>query len=148
VPIGGGGLAAGLASYFADQKKVQVIGCQPKNASEMYDSLIANRIVPPSNLNTIADASAGGIEANSATFTICKNLVSGFELLDEEAIKIAVAFAMKYHLRIIEPSAALPIAALLGSKKYSGKNVVLVLTGKKINEQLLKEIISDYGHHY
>jgi threonine dehydratase len=101
-----------------------------------------------SDLNTIADASAGGIEANSATFTICKNLVSGFELLDEEAIKIAVAFAMKYHLRIIEPSAALPIAALLGSKKYSGKNVVLVLTGKKINEQLLKEIISDYGHHY
>lgn len=55
---------------------------------------------------------------------------------------------MKYHLKVIEPTAALPVAALLNSTKYKGKNVVLVLTGKKISEQLLTEIINQYGDYY
>jgi len=148
VPIGGGGLASGICSYFSEGEKVETIGCQPNNASEMCDSIKQGAIVRPSTLQTIADAAAGGIEAGSATFTICKNLISRFEIVDEEAIKKAVAFVMKYHLKIIEPTAALPIAALLNSAKYKGKNVVLVLTGKKINEQLLTEIIDQYGDYY
>lgn len=146
-PIGGGGLISGLCSYFADDK-VKVIGCQPVNASEMYESVECGKIVPPSTLPTIADATAGGVEANSLTFDICKNQLDGFELIEENEIKKAIAFIVRYHQTIIEPGAALPVAALLQSNKYKGKNVVLVLTGKKINHQLLTNIIDNYGNSY
>lgn len=146
-PIGGGGLMSGLCSYF-NNEKVKVIGCQPVNASEMYESVKYGKIVPPSTLSTIADATAGGIEANSLTFDICKNQLDGFELIEENEIKKAIAFIVQHHQTIIEPGAALPVAALLHSKKYKGKNVVLVLTGKKINHNLLREIIENYGDNY
>lgn len=148
VPIGGGGLISGIASYYADNNAVNVIGCQPVNAAEMYHSVKKGTIVPPSILNTISDASAGGIETDAITFDICKNLVSNFELVEEEAIKKALAFIVKYHQTIIEPASALTVAPLLNSKKYAGKNVVLVLTGKKININLLTEILQSYGNYY
>jgi len=146
-PIGGGGLISGLCSYF-DGDKVEVIGCQAANAPEMYESVKTGSIVPPSIVPTIADAAAGGIEANSLTFDICKKQLGGFELAGEDEIKDAVAFIVKYHQTIIEPGAALPVAALLRSKKYEGKNVVLVLTGKKINHALLTDILDNYGNSY
>jgi threonine dehydratase len=145
VPIGGGGLISGICSYFSDFNNIEVIGCQPKNACEMYDSINQNKIVAPSKKHTIADASAGGIEKNSITFDICKKHISNFEILDEETIKKAVAFMIKYHDTEIEPTAAIPIAAMLNSKQYKNETVVLVLTGKKINKELLNEILSTYG---
>ncbi|WP_108808658.1 threonine ammonia-lyase [Aquimarina spinulae] len=147
-PVGGGGLASGVSTYFSTNDNVSVIGCQPKNASEMYLSIKQNGIVPPSTLSTIADASAGGIENNAITYDICKKHLSGFEIIEEEDIKKAVAFMLKYHKVEIEPTAALPVAALLQNKAYHGKNVVLVLTGKKIDNQLLTQIMVKYGDYY
>ena len=146
-PVGGGGLISGLCSYFSDTD-VKVIGCQPNNASEMYDSVKQGNIVSPSSLSTISDATAGGIEDDSLTFEICENQLDGFELIEEEKIKEAVSFVLKHHHTIIEPGAALSVSALLNSKKYKGKNVVLVLTGKKIEYKLLTEIIHSYGSSY
>lgn len=147
-PIGGGGLISGICSYFSEHKNVDVVGCQPINASEMYDSIKQNRIVPPSTLHTIADAAAGGIEANALTFEICKKHLCGITLIKEETIKKAVALLYKYHHTSIEPTAALPIATLLKDRTYRNKNVVLVLTGKKINQNLLNQINEHYGDCY
>ena len=148
VPIGGGGLASGISSYFGTNSKIAVIGCQPRNASEMYQSIQQNTIVAPSTLSTIADAAAGGIEDNAVTFEICKKELSDFEIIEEEDIKKAVAFVMKYHQIEIEPTSALPIAALLQSKKYQGKTVTLIVTGQKIHNQLLTQIMAKYGDYY
>ncbi|WP_299438393.1 pyridoxal-phosphate dependent enzyme [uncultured Aquimarina sp.] len=148
VPIGGGGLISGIASYFKTNDNVDVIGCQPTNASEMYLSVKQGRIVSPSTLETISDATAGGIEEDAITYTICKKLITHFELSEEEAIKKAVAFMIKYHQTIIEPAGALPVSILLNTKKFANKNVVLVLTGKKINTLLLTEILNSYGNYY
>jgi len=147
-PIGGGGLISGLCAYFQEASSVEVVGCQPKNAAEMYESVIQNKIVPPSTLPTISDATAGGLEEGSITFDICKNHLNGYELIDEEEIKKAVAFVVKYHHTLIEPASALPVAALLNSPNYQGKNVVLVLTGKKIDAAMLTEIMIAYGDYY
>lgn len=146
-PIGGGGLIAGLCSYFHNTA-TNVVGCQPLNTSEMHSSVVNGEIVPPSTLPTIADATAGGIEADSLTFGICKKQLHYFELILEEEIKEAVAFVVKHHQTIIEPGAALPVAALLRSQKYKGKKVALVLTGKKIEHKLLTDILENYGSNY
>lgn len=148
VPIGGGGLASGVCSYFEEGNTVSVIGCQPIHAAEMYDSIQQQRIVPPSTQTTIADASAGGIEANAITFEICKQHLTRVELVAEEALKEAVGHLLRYHQTIVEPTAALPVASLLQSQKYQGKKVVLVLTGRKINDALLTEIQEEYGNNY
>lgn len=145
VPIGGGGLISGLASYFSLNRKVNVVGCQPENAAELYHSLKAGFIVDPSELDTISDATAGGLEEGSITVDICKKYVSDIELCSEEEIKKAVVFLAKYHQTMVEPGASLSVACLLGSKKYKGKTVVLILTGKKINVELFNEILSKYG---
>lgn len=148
VPIGGGGLISGISSYFSENENVAVVGSQPQNASEMVESIKANKIVAPSTLTTIADAAAGGIEKDSLTFTICKKHLSTIETIEEEDIKKAVAFLYKYHDTTVEPTAALPVATLLTSDTFRDKNVVLVLTGKKINKELLNEINEDYGDSY
>ncbi|CAL2103098.1 Pyridoxal-phosphate dependent enzyme [Tenacibaculum sp. 190130A14a] len=147
-PIGGGGLISGLCCYFKDTSHVKVIGCQAENASEMYRSVKLNSIVQPSIEKTIADAVAGGIEHDSLTFPIIKEHISGFEIISEINIKRAVAFIANHHQILIEPSAALPVAALLNNKTYKNKNVVLVVTGKKINMELLTEILNKYGNYY
>jgi threonine dehydratase len=143
-PIGGGGLISGLCSFF-DDENVQVIGCQPENACEMKDSVEKGFIVAPSTKETIADATAGGIEKDSLTYEICKNQLNGFELVSEKQIQQAVAFMANEHQCIIEPGAALPVAVLLNSSDYQNKNVVLVLTGKKIDSQLLTKILIEHG---
>lgn len=143
-PVGGGGLASGLSLYFSNTN-TKVIGCQPENASEMYQSILKNKIVPPSTLTTIADAAAGGVEKEALSFSICKEHLSGFEILNEKAIKNAVAFLVKHHQLIVEPTAALPVAALLQNKTFTkAQNIVLILTGKKIDFNLLKEILNTY----
>ncbi len=144
-PVGGGGLISGLCSYFHNTK-VKVIGCQPENASEMYDSIKLGKIVNPSSLSTISDATAGGIEANSLTFEICRQKLHRIDLVGEKEIKDAISIMIKHHHTIIEPGAALPVAALLRGKKFEGQKVVLVLTGKKIRHSLLTEIINSNGN--
>ena len=146
-PVGGGGIISGICSYFSDTD-VKVIGCQPENADEMYQSVEKGEIVPPSELHTISDATAGGIEDDSLTYHTCKKYLNGFELVSEESIKEAVAFVANYHHSLIEPGAALSVAAMLKSEAYKGKNVVLVLTGKKIDRRLLAKILADYGNNY
>lgn len=146
-PVGGGGVISGLASYFSEDK-VDVIGCQPENASEMFQSVEKGEIVPPSKLHTISDATAGGIEEDSLTYHICKKHLNGFEIVSETSIKEAVAFVANYHHSLIEPGAALSVAAILKSRNYKGKNVVLVLTGKKIDRRLLVNILAEYGNNY
>ncbi len=148
VPIGGGGLISGIATYYSEKDGVEVIGCQPVNAAEMVDSINLGHIVAPSAMDTISDATAGGIEQGAITFDICQQYVKSYELTSEEDIKKALAFIVKYHHTLIEPACALTIAPLLHSDKYSGKIVVCVLTGKKINVDLLTEILQAYGHHY
>ncbi|MDH7448176.1 pyridoxal-phosphate dependent enzyme [Aquimarina sp. 2201CG14-23] len=148
VPIGGGGLISGIASYFKTHNKIDVIGCQPINAAEMYFSVKQGHILPPSTVETISDATAGGIEEDAITYTICKSLIKNFELSEEEPLKKAIAFMIKYHQTIIEPASALSVSTILNTKKYANQNVVLVLTGKKINTPLLTEILNTYGNCY
>ncbi|MFA8342666.1 MAG: threonine/serine dehydratase [Rhodothermaceae bacterium] len=148
VPVGGGGLIAGISGWFSENEKVSVIGCQPVNASEMADSVKEGNIVPPKTTDTIADATAGGIEEDSLTFDFCRKYVSDFTLITEEEIKKAIAFMVVHHHTLVEPGAALSVAAALKNSDLTNKTVVLVITGKKINPDLLTNIMSSYDSDY
>ena len=89
VPVGGGGLISGIALYLkAARPDIKIVGVQPRNASEMAASLDKGEIVPPSEEFTISDGTAGGLDPETITLDICRELVDEFILVEElEIIK-------------------------------------------------------------
>ena len=144
VPLGGGGLASGVAGCLkARGKAAEVIGCQPKNSPVMHDSIRAGRIVERRSLPTLSDGTAGGIEPGSITFDLCRRLLDDIVLVEEEEIRQAVRLILERHHLLIEGAAALAVSAFLRSPgRYQNRAVVLILTGARIDPQSLQEILS------
>ncbi len=143
-PVGGGGLISGIAGFLKTRNKdITIIGCQPVNSPVMYESIKAGRVLALKSLPTISDGTAGGIEPDTITFNICRDLVDKFILLSEQEIKSALKLILIKHYLLIEGAAALPVAAFLKNKdNFARQNVVLVISGAKISIANLKEIIS------
>jgi threonine dehydratase len=145
IPIGGGGLISGIASYIkAVSPNTKIIGCQPENDAHMFKSIQAGRILDPEGLPTLSDATAGGMEKDSITFDICREHVDDYVILNEKEIGEAILFLMKNQYMMVEGGAALSTAALLKSgKAYEGKNVVCIVSGKKISYEVVQKLISE-----
>ncbi|MEM0296850.1 MAG: threonine/serine dehydratase [Zestosphaera sp.] len=143
VPVGGGGLVSGIATYLKNViPDVRVVGVQPENSAVMYHSLRAGRILSVESKPTLADGVAGGVEENSITFDLCKRYVDDFVLTSEAEIAGTIKLMLEKHHMLIEGSAALPIAAYLRDPTaYRGKRVVLVVTGCRIDLKTLKKIL-------
>lgn len=144
IPVGGGGLMSGVAGYLKTiDPGIEIIGCQPENSPVMYESVKAGRIIEMESLPTLSDGTAGGLEKGSLTFNICKSCVDEFILVSEDEIKDAIKLVLQKSYMLIEGAAALSVASFLKVKeKYRGKNIVLILTGKKISFDDLKRIIN------
>lgn len=143
VCVGGGGLIGGIAGYLKVQdKNIEILGCQPENSAVMYESTKAGRIVEVASLPTLSDGSAGGLEPGAITFEICRDYVDDFILVSEEEIKDAILFILEKHHMIIEGAAAVAVASFLKRKhQFTGKHVVLLISGAKISMDTLKKIL-------
>jgi len=142
VPVGGGGLISGIGSYLkAIDKNISIIGCQPVNSPVMYESLQAGRILLLDSKPTLSDGTAGGIEQDSITYEICRQVIDDFILISEKEIISALKICLEKHFMLVEGAGALSIAAFMKIKeRFSGKNVVLVVSGSKVSMATLKEI--------
>jgi len=145
VPVGGGGLISGIAGYLKTvDKTIHIIGCQPENSAVMYESIKAGKIIEMVSRPTIADGTAGGIEPGSLTFDICREAVDDYLLVSEKDIQTAIRLMIEQHQMLIEGAAALSVACLLKDKdRFKDKNSVLIISGKKITLDLLKEILNE-----
>ncbi len=143
VPVGGGGLIAGIAGYLKTRNPdVQIIGCQPENSAVMHASLQAGKILDMESLPTISDGSAGGIEQGSITFDLCKEYVDDFILVSEDEIKESLLHILKNHHILVEGSAVLSVASLIKFKqRFEWKTVVLILSGAKISLEHLQTVL-------
>jgi len=144
VPVGGGGLISGIAGYLKTvSPDTKIIGCQPENSHVMYDSVKAGEIVEVECPESISDGTAGGVEEGSLTFDICRDEVDGFVLVTEEEIAEALRLVLRKEHMMIEGAAALSVAAYLKTMRgYKGKSVALVLSGNKLDFDVLRRIIS------
>ena len=135
VPVGGGGLAAGVAGWFsARDAATRVVGCQPENSDVMAASVAAGRIVEQESLPTLAAAAAGGIEPGSITFALCRDLVDSWIRITEQEIADAMGLVGRVTGFAVEGAAALTVAAMLKSPRMvAGKIVVLVISGGNTN---------------
>ena len=146
VPIGGGGLISGIGSYLKSVKPaIKVIGCQPENAAEMFDSLKSGKITEASKQETIADGTAGGLDPNTITFEFCQKYVDEVVLVSEDEIAKAVYLLHKFHSIKVEPAAALSVASILKHAARLGtKKNIAVLSGSKITDERHSAIIQKF----
>lgn len=146
VPVGGGGLIAGISIAVKSQKPtVQVIGVQSQASPVMFESLKAGKIVPAHRHEryTIAEGLSGGIEKGSITFTVAQQYVDEVMLVREESIRQAVYLLWKNGGQVVEGSGAVGVAMLLENKEaFAGKTMALVITGGNIDDSLFKGILA------
>jgi threonine dehydratase len=144
VPIGGGGLIAGVAvAAKAISPQVQVIGVQPEASPAAYLSLRDGRPYEEYDAApTIADGLAGGF--GRLPFEIASHLIDEIVLVSEEEIRVAIFTLLDLAQLVVEGSGAVGIAALLtGKVNLAGRKVVAVLTGANIDTSLLFEIMGE-----
>lgn len=145
VPVGGGGLMAGMAGYLKRiNEKIEVIGCQPARSPVMAESVKAGKIIEMESKPTLSDGTAGGIEPGSITFPLCRDYVDDFIIASELEIKHAMRLLLEKHYMVVEGAAALAVACFIKEKeRFKDKNVVLVLTGKKVSTDIIKQILCE-----
>jgi threonine dehydratase/very-short-patch-repair endonuclease len=132
-PVGGGGLIAGTAlaaHYFSDNCKV--IGGEPMEADDAYRSLISGKIETNNSFHTIAD----GLRTHlgNRNFPIIQKYVDKIIRVEEDEIINAMKLIWERMKIIIEPSCAVPFAAVLKNKEeFKNKNVGIILSGGNVD---------------
>jgi threonine dehydratase len=133
VPVGGGGLLSGSAiATSALSPSTRVIGAEPENADDAYRSFHAGRIIPVTAANTIADGLRTSL--GTLTFPIIKKRVFDILTVSEEAIIIAMRTIWERMKIIVEPSAVVPLGAILTHKSiFTDKKVGIILSGGNVD---------------
>ncbi len=132
-PVGGGGLLGGtalLAHYW--NPNIEVLGAEPKGADDAYRSFKAGRLIPQTGPNTIADGLLTSLGV--LNFEIIKKHVKDIMLTSDSEIIDAMRLIYERMKIIIEPSCAVPLAALLAKKeRFAGKKVGIILSGGNVD---------------
>jgi len=144
VPIGGGGLIAGIGLWAkAVKPDLRLIGVQPAASPPMYAHLETGSTEPMPIAPTIADGVAGNIERTSITWKLCRKLVDEVVLVEEDAITAAMRWALEVQHILLEGSAALGIAALQpGILDTTDRRVTVVTTGRNVTAETLRGLLS------
>ncbi|WP_414664711.1 pyridoxal-phosphate dependent enzyme [Horticoccus sp. 23ND18S-11] len=132
-PVGGGGLLAGTSlAAKALRPTITVMATEPEEASDTARSFRAGQIVPLERTTTIADGLRTTIGAPN--FAIARQWVDGVATVSEEAIIAAMRTIWETLKIVIEPSAAVPYAAVLEKKvPVAGRQVGLILSGGNVD---------------
>lgn len=132
-PVGGGGLLSGTAIAATElSPNIRVIGVEPAGADDAYRSLAAGSIIPSLQPQTIADGLLTSL--GDLTFPIIRDRVEQIVTVSEEAIVAAMKFIWERAKLIVEPSAAVPIAALWEQRvDLSGLRVGVILSGGNVD---------------
>lgn len=132
-PVGGGGLLAGTAlSAKAMSPHTRVIGAEPEAVDDAARSLRDGCIHPPTNAYTIADGLRTFL--GDVNFPIIREYVSDIVTVSEEAIVAAMRLIWERMKIIIEPSAAVPVAALVEHPDlFRGLRIGIVLSGGNVD---------------
>ncbi len=143
VPIGGAGLAAGMAvALKAALPRVAIVGVEPAQAAGFTAALAAGRPTPIECRPTLADGLAVGCVGQCA-FATAAPLIDRVVTVSEDAIALAILRLMELEKTVVEGAAAAALAALLDGQLAAlrGRRVALVLSGGNIDMTVLGRII-------
>lgn len=141
VPIGGGGLAAGLSTVF-DQlsPKTKIIGVEPLGAPSMKTAIDNGKICALSSIDKFVDGAAVK-QVGQLNFDICRHLLDDIILVPEGKVCTTILRLYNEEAMVVEPAGALTIAALDFYKhKIKNKNIVCIVSGSNNDIERTAEI--------
>jgi threonine dehydratase len=141
VPIGGGGLIAGIAlAVKALSPSVRIVGVQAAGAASMVRSLESERVITIDRPETIADGIRVG-RPGDLTFGVVSRLVDACVTVEDREITEAVVQTMEKSKVVAETGGVAAIAALIAGKVPNAKRVCAIVSGGNIDLNLLARII-------
>lgn len=152
VPVGGGGLIAGIAAYVkAIAPATRIIGVEPGDSNAMQASLKAGRRVTLPHVNIFADGVAVR-QVGRETFRLCRELVDEMVLVDTDEICAAIKDIYEDTRTVVEPSGALALAGAkrwLARRRAKGRTVVAIACGANMNFDRLRFVAerAELGEH-
>lgn len=141
VPIGGGGLAAGVGSYFKQlSPDTKIIGVEPEGAPAMKESFKQGKNVTLEHINKFVDGAAVK-RVGDLNFTICSEILEDIVLVPEGKVCSTIIKLYNEEAIVVEPAGSLTISALDYYKdQIKGKNVVCVVSGSNNDLGRMDEI--------
>lgn len=142
VPVGGGGLIAGVASAVKQLRPdIRIVGVQAENAAPFLPSLQAGEVRTVRTTPTIADGIAVGTPGR-LTFAIVRDLVDDVVTVSDDETASALLVLLERAKLVVEPAGAVGIAALLAGKVPNPGTTVAVLSGGNIDPLMMERVIS------
>ncbi|MBI1342244.1 MAG: threonine ammonia-lyase [Terrimonas sp.] len=141
VPVGGGGLSAGVGAYFKTYSPgTQLIGLEPEGAPSMFKALQAGHPVLLDSIDSFVDGAAVK-RVGDVTFPICREVLDDMHLVPEGKICSTILQLYNEDAIVVEPAGALSIAALDDyAAAIRGKKVVCVVSGSNNDIDRMQEI--------
>lgn len=143
VPVGGGGLLAGIASYVKQlQPKIKIIGVEPEEAPSLYEALKKGRRVSLKQVGIFADGAAVR-QIGKETFRVAKECVDDMVLVSSDEICAAIKDVFDDTRSILEPAGALAVAGLkkhIEHGKLVKRDLVAINSGANINFDRLRHV--------
>ncbi|MBU3714191.1 MAG: threonine ammonia-lyase IlvA [Ferruginibacter sp.] len=140
-PVGGGGLCAGVGSYFKQHSpNTCIVGLEPEGAPSMLEALKAGGPVTLDHIDRFVDGAAVK-RVGEITFNICNQLLDKMHLVSEGKICSTILSLYNEEAIVVEPAGALTIAALDDfAEEIKGKNVVCIIGGGNNDIDRMQEI--------
>lgn len=141
IPVGGGGLAAGVGSYFKTfSPATKMIGVEPEGAPSMTAALEAGHPVTLENIERFIDG-ASVKRVGDLTFQICKDVLDNMALVPEGKVCSTILKLYNEDALVVEPAGAMSIAVLDAfADEIRGKNVVCIISGSNNDIDRMQEI--------
>jgi threonine dehydratase len=141
IPVGGGGLSAGIGSYFKTYSpKTKIIGLEPEGAPSMYEALKAGHPVTVENIDRFVDGAAVK-RVGDVTFSICKDVLDDMHFVNEGKICSTILKLYNEDAIVVEPAGALSIASLDDyADEIKGKVIVCIVSGSNNDIDRMQEI--------
>lgn len=141
IPVGGGGLAAGVGSYFKMiSPATKIIGIEPEGAPSMMAALEAGHPVTLENIERFVDG-ASVKRVGDLTFSLCKEVLNGMRLVPEGKVCSTILKLYNEEALVVEPAGAMSIAALdFFAEDIKDKNVVCIVSGSNNDIDRMQEI--------
>lgn len=141
IPVGGGGLAAGVGAYFKQMNpQTKIIGVEPAGAPSMKKSFEAGKVTALENIDKFVDGAAVQ-KVGEITFEICRQVIDDIVTVAEGRICTKILELYNRDAIVIEPAGALSITALDQYRdKIKGKNVVCIVSGSNNDITRTEEI--------
>ena len=141
LPVGGGGLASGVGSYFKMYSpKTKVIGAEPEGAPSMYSAFKEDKPVTLKSIDTFVDG-ASVKRTGDLTFSVCKEVLDDLVLVNEGKVCSVILKLYTQDAIVAEPAGVLSISALDDfAEDIKGKNVVCIVSGGNNDIDRMQEI--------